>query len=34
MYALEMIKHSEASPVVIERVIALKQKAWPYPICS
>lgn len=31
MYALEMIKHSEASPAVIERVIALKQKAWPYP---
>lgn len=34
MYALELIKHSDASPEIIDRVIALKQKAWPYPLES
>lgn len=34
MDSLKLIKHSEATPEDISQVIAVKQKAWPYPLDS
>lgn len=34
MYSLKLIKHSEATSEVINQIIAVKQKAWPYPLES
>lgn len=31
MYSLQTIKHSEADSEVLNRAIAIKQVAWPYP---
>lgn len=31
MFSTQFIRHKEASQVLIDRVIALKQSAWPYP---
>ena len=34
MDSLKLIKHSEATCEDISQVIAVKQKAWPYPLES
>lgn len=34
MYSLQTIKHSEADSETLNRVIAIKQVAWPYPVDS
>lgn len=34
MDSLKLIKHSDATPEDIHQVIAVKQKAWPYPLDS
>lgn len=33
-YTLSIIRHKDAESSTLERVIAVKQKAWPYPIES
>jgi len=31
MYSLYTVKHSEATPLDLDRAISLKSVAWPYP---